>query len=80
MSEEGKRYQKSPCYQTEKSVLIIKAQGVVPRMLTKARVRRGGLPSRRTFQQHSIDTDRHYGNTGQGGVLKYLKGKLLPLH
>ena len=50
----------------------------MPPRLTKAKVHRGGLPSKGTSQEHSVDTDKHYGNTGQGGVLKYLKRKLLP--
>ena len=43
--------------------------------LTKAEVHRGDLLSRRTSQEHSADTDRHYRNTGQEGVLKYQRGK-----
>ena len=50
----------------------------MPPRLTKAEVRIGGLPSKGTFQEHSVDTDEHYGNTGHGGVLKYLRTKLLP--
>ena len=29
---------------------------------------------------NSVDTDKHYRNIGYGGVLKYLKRKLLPLY
>ena len=42
----------------------------MPLQLTKVEVRRGGLPSGGTSQEHSVDTDKHYGNTEQGGVLK----------
>ena len=52
----------------------------MPPRLTKAKVRRGGLPSGETSQEHSVDTDKHYGNTEQGGVLKYLRRKLLLPH
>ena len=52
----------------------------MPPRLTKAEVRRGGLPSRGTSQEHSIGIDKYYENTGQGGVLKYLRRKLLPPH
>ena len=29
---------------------------------------------------NSVDTDKHYKNIGQGGVLKYLRRKLLSPH
>ena len=52
----------------KKSVLIITAQEIGPRTmphwLSKAEVRRDGLPSGRTSQEHSVDTDKHYGNIG----------------
>ena len=68
----------------KQSVLIITAQEIglrtMPPRLTKAEVHRGGLPFEGTFQEHSVDTDKHYGNTGHGGVLKYLRRKLLPPH
>ena len=52
----------------------------MPPRLTKVEVHRDGLPSGGTTQEHSVDTDKHYGNTGQGRVLKYLKRKLLSPH
>ena len=52
----------------------------MPPWLTKAEVRKGGLLSGGTSQEHFVDTDKHYENTGQGGVLKYLRRKLLPPH
>ena len=68
----------------KKSVLIITAQEIGPRtmplQLTKVEVRRGGLPFGGTSQEHSVDTDKQYGNTEQGGVLKYLRRKLLSSH
>ena len=68
----------------KKSVLIITAQEIGPRTmphrLSKAEVRRDGLSSGRTSQEHSVDTDKHYGNTEQGGLLKYLRRKLLSSH
>ena len=52
----------------------------MPPRLTKAEVHRDGLPSGRALQENSSETDKHYRNTGQGGVLKYLRRKLLPPH
>ena len=52
----------------------------MPLRLTKAEVRRGGLPFGGTSQEHSVGTNKLYGNTGQGGALKYLRRKLLPPH
>ena len=52
----------------------------MPPRLTKAEVRRGGLLFGGMSQEHSVNTDKHYGNTGQGGVLKYLRRKLLLPH
>ena len=52
----------------------------MPPRLTKAEVHKGGLLFGGTSQEHSIDMDKHYGNTGHGGVLKYLRRKLLSPH
>ena len=52
----------------------------MPPRLTKAEIKRVGLPFGRVLQENSGDMDKHYRNTGQGGVLKYLRRKLLPLH
>ena len=37
----------------------------MPPRLTKAMVRRVVLSSEGTSQKHSVDTDKHYGNTGK---------------
>ena len=52
----------------KKSILIITVQEIGPRTmpprLTKAEVRRGGLPFKGTSQKHFVDINKHYGNTG----------------
>ena len=53
---------------------------LMPPQLTKTVVHRVVLPSGGTSQEHSVDIDKYYENTRQGGVLKYLRRKLLPPH
>ena len=54
----------------KKPVLTITAHEIwsrtMPPRLTKAEVRRGGLLFGRTSYEYSVDTDKHYGNTGKG--------------
>ena len=65
-------------------VLIIRAHEGGPRMnassVNKSRGPKGWSAVQGNISGNSVDTDKHYRNIGQGGVLKYLRRKLLPPH
>ena len=68
----------------KKLVLVIRAQESRPRMnatsANQSRGQKSGFAVQGDVLRNSIDTNKHYRNIGLGGVLKYLRRKLLPLH
>ena len=68
----------------KKLVLVIRAHEGGPRInASSANQSRG--PKGRSIVQGNVpgnyvDTNKHYRNIGQGGVLKYLRRKLIPSH
>jgi len=67
-----------------KLVLVIRDQEGGPRMNASLADQSRGLKRWFAVQgnilENFVGTDKHYKNIGQGGVLKYLRRKLLPLH
>ena len=65
-------------------VLVIMAQEGGPRMnvslANQSRGPKGWSVVQGNVPGNSVDIDKHYRNIGQGGVLKYLRRKLLPQH
>ena len=65
-------------------VLVIMAQEGGPRMnvslANQSRGPKGWSVVQGNVLGNSVDIDKHYRNIGQGGVLKYLRRKLLPQH
>ena len=68
----------------KKLVLVIMAQEGGPRMNASSDNQSRGLKRWSVVQGNvpgsSIGMDKHCRNIGQGGVLKYLRKKLLPPH
>ena len=68
----------------KKLVLVIKAHEGGPRINASSANQSRGLKGRSVVQGNvsgnSVDTNKHYRNIGQGGVLKYLKRKLISSH
>ena len=66
----------------KKLVLVIRAHNSGPRMNASSANQSQGLNGWSVVQGNvpgnSADTNKHYRNIGQGGVLKYLRRKLLP--
>ena len=68
----------------KKSILVIRDPEGDPRMNTssanQSRGPKGWSVVQGNVLGNSVDIDKHYRNIGQGGVLKYLRRKLLPQH
>ena len=68
----------------KKLVLVIRAHKGGPRMnafsANQIRNLKGWSAVQGNVPGNSVGTDKHYRNIGKGGVLKYLRRKLLPLH
>ena len=68
----------------KKLVLVITAHKGNPRMnafsANQSRGPNGWSAVQGNVPGNSVDTDKHYRNIGHGGVLKYLRRKLLPPH
>ena len=65
-------------------VLVIRAQEGGLRMnvslANQSRDPKGWSVVQGNVPGNSVDIDKHYRNIGHGGVLKYLRRKLLPQH
>ena len=68
----------------KKLVLVIRAYEGGPMMNVSSANQSRGPKGWSTIQENvlgnSVDTDKYYRNIRQGGVLKYLRRKLLPSH
>ena len=68
----------------KKLVLVIRAHNSGPRMnassTNQSQGPKGWSAVQGNVPGNSVDTNKHYRNIGQGGVLKYLRRKLLPPH
>ena len=68
----------------KKLVLVMRAHKGSPKMNASSANQSRGLKGWYAVQGNvlgnSVDTNKHYRNIGHGGVLKYLRRKLLPSH
>ena len=67
----------------KKLVLVMRAHKGSPKMNASSANQSRGLKGWSAVQGNvgnSVGTDKYYRNIGKGGVLKYLRRKLLPLH